>query len=230
MADSFLGWKVLWHRRLVLRIRAVFQRRIYSQKCPFHHCFPRHCFHPHPLPLQLVQTQYRRQQLKIPRQIQSSSATGVCAGGMAFGSVGAVRDVKQVILALAIRLLLAPRGPVQEGWLSGAIGRRDVKACQFSISNQALLFSRAETRRSNFHLEKKWLRASVSPCMHRSFFQNDLKVTSIRTSRSTLTRWLFDAEEWREILTDIYANFESNIYFSFFALYFFLVQLLLIVF
>ena len=56
---------------------------------------------------------------------------------MAFGSVGAVRDVKQVILA--IRLFLAPRGSVQEGWLSGAMGRRDVKACQFSISNQALL-------------------------------------------------------------------------------------------
>ena len=106
-------------------------------KCPFHHSFPRHSFHP--LPLLIVQTQYRRQQLKIPSKIQSSRATGVCAGGMPFGSVGAVRDVKQVILALAISLLLAPRGSVQEGWLSGAMGRRDVKACQFSISNQALL-------------------------------------------------------------------------------------------
>lgn len=43
--DSVLGWKVLWRRRLILRIRAVFQR-IYSQRCPYHHCFARHCFHP----------------------------------------------------------------------------------------------------------------------------------------------------------------------------------------
>ena len=89
-----------------------FSRRIYSQKCHFHHCF-------HPLPLLLAQTQYRRQQLKIPRKIQNSSATGVCAGGMAFGSDGAVRDVKHVILAIAIRLFLAPRVSVQEGWRLG---------------------------------------------------------------------------------------------------------------
>lgn len=56
-----------------------------------------------------MRTQYRRQQLKIPRKIQSSSATEVCAGGMAFGGF-------------------------RERW-----GGQGCKASHFSISNQAFL-------------------------------------------------------------------------------------------
>lgn len=38
----------------------------------------------------LVQTQYRRPQLKIPGKIQISSATGVCAGGWFSGAMGLI--------------------------------------------------------------------------------------------------------------------------------------------
>lgn len=85
---------------------------------------------------------------------------------------------------------------------------RNVKACQFSISNQALLSREQKQDGTIFILMRN---DSVYQFRHACTdhsFKPIYKVISIRTSRSTLTRWVFDAEEWWEILTDIYANFE----------------------